>query len=180
MMDKEKILECIKQVKDEGHDVKMRDACYCLLLHEMSDYSIAYKSLFGTNDSDSDIEAYHNSDKIKLLKRAINKASASMHASEAKEYEDISFDENKEAMVRLLKKLDSDVASGIVDVEKAYAIETNIRKELVSRFATTKKIDEQVIQVEAKYNDICPYCNHEVRAKVLTKEEAINMYNLKE
>jgi hypothetical protein len=41
-------------------------------------------------------------------------------------------------------------------------------------------VKDQMVIVEHKYNDICPYCQHEVASKPMTKEEAMATYNLKE
>lgn len=179
MIDKLKISNIMAAANDNGYEVSMKDVLYCILLRNFNEPETVYENIYSLPYDDK-AKKFCSDKKFTLVQKLIKKEDSSSHVSLPDEYDDISFEENKDAMVKLLSKLDSDVQAGVVDVEKAYMIETNIRKTLVSTFATNKKIDEQVIKVETKFNDVCPYCHHEISAKVITKEEAMKIYSLKE
>lgn len=181
MIEKSKIIECVEKGNSNGLHLKIRDVCYCILIKEIDDYAIAYKSLFDPNAEQEIIDEYHNSQKVKFVKKFIYSLDGAVSSdSVMKEYEDITFGENKEAIITLLNRLPIDVEKGKISTKDAYNTEINLRKALVTTFSTKSRVDEQVIKVESKYNDICPYCNHEVLAKELTKEEAKRKYNLTE
>ena len=179
MITREQLVECVSDAKDLGYDIKIRDIIYCLLLQRIDDVEIIYISIFGQPSDRHIVSEYNESEDIEFIKGYIKEHwTAKVHNEDEVSYEDISFEENKASLIKLLKRLDSDVEAGLVDRDKAYKIETDIRSKLVKDFATSKRIDEEVIQVVTKYNDICPYCHHEIHAKEMTKEEAMRKYNL--
>ena len=49
---------------------------------------------------------------------------------------------------------------------------------LNDKFNVNDSSQEQIIIVNQKYDDICPYCQHEVARRPISKNEAMSMYNL--
>jgi hypothetical protein len=65
-----------------------------------------------------------------------------------------------------------------IDKKDGLKILTDISTKLNDKFGAKEEMKDQIVQVEMKYNDICPYCSHEVARRPMTKEEAIKEYNL--
>lgn len=169
-----KILEDAKKM---GHSLRMSDIFYTFELQRFESKKIVYSVLFGKGSAQEDIDIYDKSAKIKFLKKYIeaNYPIDTPHSvvgrprknkeNESKQYEDITFEENKEALIKLLDKIQSMAASGDIEKKDAVKLETDIRTKLNDKFAVSEKQDEQRIIVLSKYNDTCPYCNHEIRRK---------------
>jgi hypothetical protein len=94
--------------------------------------------------------------------------------------QDISFEENKAYMLSLKKQTEEAIENEEIDKKDGLKILADLSVKLNDKFNVADNTKNQVVIVNQKFNDVCPYCNREISAKVLTKEEAIKMYNLVE
>lgn len=167
------IRKIINDSKSMGYDLRMADIFYTFALQMFEDKSIVYATLFGVDNAAKDCDVYDSEKKIKFLKKYIKtnypfesqidvpSKGKKIEENNAKQYEDISFEENKEAVIKLLDKIQSMAASGDIEKKDAVKLETDIRTKLNDKFAVSEKQDEQRIIVYKKYNDICQ-CGREI------------------
>ena len=175
MLDILKIKEITDKAKELNKEVSMQDVGFCCLLHSISDLGVAYRIIFGKVENKEVISEYNESDSIVWLKSEINSVLNILQVYDT-DSRDISFEENKGGQIQLLDKLDSYVVEGSISAKDAIALENSIRSNLVSKFSTSKKADEQYIIVNEKFNDFCPKCGIEI--SVRTKESAKAKWNL--
>ena len=158
------INKTIQDCKSMGFDLRMADIMYVFAFQGFKDKNIVYATLFGKGASDSVVNEYDSSKKIKFLKKYMRsnffKDSLNEPVSK-KEYEDITFEENKEALIKLLGRIQTMATSGEIEKKDAVKLETDIRTKLNDKFAVSEKQDEQRVVVLKKYNDIC-VCGREI------------------
>lgn len=169
------IVDIIDQCAKKGYNIKVRDISYLYLCEIYVDDTIAYKSIFG-DDDDSVIYEYKHSNKIKYLKSILDTNMVDTKMTQ----KDISFEENKAYMLSLKKQTEEAIEKEEIDKKDGLKILADLSVKLNDKFNVADNTKNQVVIVNQKYNDVCPYCNREISAKVLTKEEAIKMYNLVE
>ena len=97
-----------------------------------------------------------------------------------KKSEDISFEENKEYMLNLKRQTEEAMASGEIDKKDGLKILTDISVKLNDKFNVSDSSQEQYVPVFAKYDAVCSRCGAEISRRPISKEEAIEMYNLVE
>lgn len=160
-------------MSEKGFAISVRDISYILLCRNYEDDIVAYKSLFG-DGSDTEISYYKQSKPIvelgKLMSDALGWNSK----------EDITFEENKAEIIRLIQDAKDKEARGELDAKQSLDLQTKLRVALNDKFGAKDNNTEQIVCVSMKYDDVCPYCSHEVARRPISKEEAINMYNLVE
>ena len=83
-------------------------------------------------------------------------------------------------MIKLIKETQIALENGYIETKDALKIQADLRTKLNSQFNVSDDSNGQFIVVNQKFNDICPYCGREVSAKIISKEEAKLIYNLKE
>ena len=174
MISNNKIKEILEQMSEKGFAISVRDISYILLCRNYEDDIVAYKSLFG-DGSDTEISYYKQSAPIVEL----GKLMAENLGWNSKE--DITFEENKAAMLKLIEQTKKDLKAGNIEAKDALKIETELRVKLNDRFSVKDEIKDQIVQVFQKYDgEVCPHCHREISRNPITKEEAIKMYNLVE
>ena len=171
MISNNKIKEIIEQMSENGFAISVRDISYILLCRSYEDDIVAYKSLFG-DGSEAEISYYKQSKPIVELGKLI----AESLGWNSKE--DITFEENKAYMLKLKADTERAMENNEIDKKDGLKILTDISTKLNDKFGAKEEMKDQIVQVEMKYNDICPYCSHEVARRPMTKEEAIKEYNL--
>ena len=171
MISNNKIKEIIEQISENGFAISVRDISYILLCRSYEDDIVAYKSLFG-DGSEAEISYYKQSKPIVELGKLI----AESLGWNSKE--DITFEENKAYMLKLKADTERAMENNEIDKKDGLKILTDISTKLNDKFGAKEEMKDQIVQVEMKYNDICPYCSHEVARRPMTKEEAIKEYNL--
>lgn len=180
MISNERLEIIISDCKKAGHEVRIRDISYVLLGRFLSDKSVIYRSIFGSATNDAEIELYDQSKAIKFLKEYLKGEEASGAKGRKKKAEDISFDENKEEMIKLIKEAQSALDRGEIEAKDALKIQADLRVKLNDKFSVKDETQDQMVYVNQKYDAVCPYCQHEVARKTISKEEAMDMYNLVE
>lgn len=180
MINNEEIKKCIDDCKAVGYNITTRDISFVILIQHFEDANIAYKCLFGKdgNFNPDYCETYQQTSAIQFLKIYIEQNFSKNN--KGKKYEDLSFDENKNEMIKLIKETQQALERGEIDAKDALKIQADLRVKLNNQFNVSDEQKDQVIIVNAKYDAICPSCGREVSRKPITKEEAIKMYNLVE
>lgn len=180
MISNEQIKQCIAECNKAGHTIGLRDISYVLLSKQFEDKSLAYKSVFGSDNSFNAEYGYtyDQTASIEYLKLYIeqNFIDLSKKRKKKKDYEDISFDENKAYMLKLKKDTEDAMAKGEMDKKDALKILTDISCKLNDKFQVNDMSKDQLIYVNCKYNSICERCGTELY--IPTKQDLMNKYNL--
>lgn len=182
-----KIKDIEKTIADMAilsHDVSVRDISFVILSKEFDSASIAYKAIYGKDCSSSDIEEYDKSRKISALRTYINsnfnkeeKLTKKTSKNKGKEdFEDISFEENKAAIIQLIANVKQAAKDGTIDPKDALKMELDARTKLNDKFDVEKEQGQQYVIVEKKFNFICPHLHKE--CYVYTKEDLMEKYGL--
>ena len=159
----------IEDCKAVGFEVKMGDIIYALCVDDFKDKSIPYKSLFDKNATDKEIRAYNKHKYTKFLKKYIdtnllNKEEAVSKSEEkdvTQKYADMTFEENKDAMIKMIDELKEALDEGKIEYKDYAKMVTDLRTKLNDKFSVSEKQDDQRVIVYKKYNDIC-VCGREI------------------
>jgi hypothetical protein len=89
---------------------------------------------------------------------------------------EITFEENKKEMERLLAKTQKAMEDGLVDPKDALKIMADIRVKLNDKFKVESKNQYRQIIVEKKFDFVCPHTRHECYQ--LDKDFAMKKWNL--
>ena len=178
MITNEQIRQIVEESSSKGFNVSVRDICFVILKDVFEDSMLAYKSLFG-NDSDFDsayLPAYERTASIEYLKMCIPSIMDASKDEGKQEYKDITFDENKEEIIKLIEKTKQAELEGKIEVEKSLKIQADLRCKLNDKFKVQEEDRDQMIIVNTKYTGVCEFCGHEVEK--MTKEIAMKKFNL--
>lgn len=180
MISNDQIKRLIEDCAKKGHIVNVRDISYVLLSMQYDDSLVAYKCIFG-NDYDYNQE-YHNTYDITAaivyLKSIVEYSLLNNGKKKKTKGEDISFEENKEYMLKLKKDTEDAMEKGEIDKKDGLKILTDISVKLNDKFSVKEETQDQIVIVQAKYDSICSRCGAEVSRRPISKEEAIEMYDL--
>lgn len=178
MIGKEEIEKTIKDMKALKHDVTVTDLSFCLLNLNISNPFISYTVLFGKGKTKEEFDEYYTSSKIKTLTTYVDANFTDKAESEESEskFKDITFEQNKEELIKRLKELDVMVRKGEIERKEAIKFEIDIRTKLNDKFGTSEKNEEQRVIVLPKYNHICEWTGRECWLQ--TKQAAMDKYGL--
>lgn len=160
-----------------GIRIKVRDIGVAIL----SDYleeEISFQLIYGNGD----VKAYFNNEGVKSLKAYIKENFTGAHSvgdktRKQKSDKDITFEENKQEIINLIKETQDALEHGTIEPKDALKIQADLRVKLNDKFSVKEEIQEQLVIVNNKFNAICE-CGKEIY--VPTKEELIEKYNLVE
>lgn len=174
----EKVGEILTNASSQGANLKVRDIAYVLLRRYFDDRSYAWRVCFTDADyDDKTIDAYEEGIGYQFLREAL----AEVRDRGGLLYdEDITFEENKAYMLKLKRDTEMAMEAGDLEKKDGLKILSDLSVKLNDKFSVQAEVKDQMVIVEHKYDDICPYCQHEVASKPMTKEEAMATYNLKE
>ena len=174
----EKVGEILTNASSQGANLKVRDIAYVLLRRYFDDRSYAWRVCFTDADyDDKTIDAYEEGIGYQFLREVL----AEVRDRGGLLYdEDITFEENKAYMLKLKRDTEMAMEAGDLEKKDGLKILSDLSVKLNDKFSVQAEVKDQMVIVEHKYNDICPYCQHEVASKPMTKEEARKEYNLKE
>lgn len=164
-----------------GHDIRMQDIMYVAALHIFKDKSVVYATLWGKDSSEDKMITYDSCDKINFLKKLIKPVSKEASKTTMKDepdsqYEGLTFEENKDAMIKMIDELKVALDKGKMEYKEYSDRVTKLRIALNDKFAVSSKQDEQHIIVYPKFNTICPHTRTE--CWVQTKEFAMQHWGL--
>lgn len=177
MITNEKLETIINDSKKAGHDIRIRDISYVLLCRFITDKIVVYKSVFGASTNDAEIDLYDQSKQIIFLKNYLKDIAPSGASSRKKKESDISFDENKEEMIKLIKETQDAMDRGEIEAKDGLKIQADLRVKINDKFGVKEESTEQLVLVNCKYNEICS-CGKEIY--IPTKEDLMEKYNLVE
>lgn len=181
MISNEQIKRTIDECAKANHVVNVRDISYALLCLQFEDSLVAYKCLFG-NDYDYNQEyhaTYDNTATMSYLKTYVE-FSLLNNKKKKSSSDDISFEENKAYMLKLKKDTENAMANGEIDKKDGLKILSDISVKLNDRFSVKEDQQDRVVSVQNKFSSVCSYCGHECAPLPISKEEAMDMYNLVE
>lgn len=175
----------LKKIRDDGmmlgHDIKARDVAFCVLRDVFSDDEIAYKMIYDIEATPAKVSSYCRSDKMKYLKIEMNSKYLSSDNAASRAIitaEDISFEENKAELVKMLAEVDSRYENGEIDYKDAAKLKVDIRTKLNDKFSVSDDSTSQVVFVRPKFNHICEKTGKECWLQ--TKEFAMEHWGLVE
>ena len=184
----DQINKIVADCSGRGLDVKVRDISYVLLMQFYSDSSTAYKTLFDKDANKNTVDNYDRSRAIKFLKTYIESNFLNEKETKGKKasvvtpekMDSISFDENRRGMesdIRAIEKmLDDDNILDSKEIASLIKTKADLRVKLNDKFGASDKTEQQIVQVEPKFNYICPHTSKE--CYVYTKEDLIKKYDL--
>lgn len=185
MINNDVLNQILNEAKSEGIDAKVRDVCFALLSQHIEDKVIVFRCLFDSESKmpESQAEYYIKSKKVKCLEKIIKphvKSVIERPSSKKTKENSISFDENLAYMLNIKKETEEAMRSGEMDKKDALKILADITVKLNDKFNVNEEVKEQMVVVAPKYDHICPVCSTEVSRRPISKEEAIEMYDLVE
>ena len=182
MISNDKISAIIEDCKLSGFQIRVRDISFVILSKHYEDVSVAYKAIFGSDANDSIIDSYVNSKEIAFLKSYIESNILNKGGKKRKgklsDEDDITFDENKAEIIKLIKETQKALEEGRIKSADALKIQADLRVKLNDKFNINDTSKDSLVIVNHKYNAICDYCGHE--HYIPTKEDLMEKYNLKE
>ena len=188
MISTEQVKQAIEDCKKAGHEIGIRDIAYVFLSRNFDDIRMPYRCLFGLDvDYNPDYaETYDKTGRMEYLKGYVETnfsdgtTSKKRRKKSSGEDVDISFEENKAEIIKLIQETKDKEASGELDAKESLNMQTKLRVALNDKFGAKEDVKDQVVIVNQKYDDICPNCFSEVARRPLSKQEAMEMYNLVE
>lgn len=175
MISNEKIKSIIEEAKSNGRMVNVTDISFVLLSSIFSDVSVAYRCLFRSGEENA-IKRYSESETIKYLKKLVLKSSG-LKIKNNGEYDEVSFEENKQGIVNLIKDTENALEKKEISKKDGLKILADLRVKLTEKFNIQGEQIEQMVVVEPKFNAICK-CGREIY--IPTKEDMMRKYNLVE
>ena len=187
----DEIKDIIKESRLAGHDVKMKDVAYIIVRTVIDDRAVAYRSVFDAAENEDSVKRYEMEPGIKFLKNRLKKyispkaqrsAAPATKAQDTSDkdinskYKDITFEENKEAMLELIDEIQEGMRNKEIDVAVGLKMQTDIRTKLQDKFEVSNKKDEHRIVVNTKFNHICEWTRKECFLQ--TKEYAMKQWGL--
>ena len=181
MISNEQIKRAIEDCARASHTINVRDISYVLLSMQFDDSLVAYKCIFGNDyDYNQDYHAtYDQTSTMTYLKSYVEFTLLNDKKKKTKT-EDISFEENKAYMLNLKRQTEEAMAAGEIDKKDGLKILADLSVKLNDKFNVSDSSQEQYVHVFAKYDAVCSRCGAEISRRPISKEEAIEMYNLVE
>lgn len=178
MISTKQVNEIIDNGKLLGVNIRVRDIAFVLLSRQFDDDNIAYRCIFTNNDTSYD--EYKKSDLFSIVQKEVDDKLSPLKIANKKDKnnsEDISFEENKAEILRLIKETRIALDDGKIEAKDALKIEADLRVKLNDKFNIQNEVKDQVVIVNAKYNSICS-CGRELY--IPTKDDLMKKYNLVE
>lgn len=189
-MNEDYIKKITASAEKRGHEVRIRDVAYALLRYKM-DAELAYMVVFGV-PKENEVETYESAESTKYLIKTVAKdlipkvektdkeiladILAKKSIVENSNEGDITFEENKSAIVELIKRTEEALEDGRLDTDKGFRILTDLRVKLNDKFKVADKAVQQFVYVQPKCNHICEWTHRECWLQ--TKEYAMEHWHL--
>ena len=181
MISNEQIKRAIEDCARANHTISVRDISYVLLSMQFDDALVAYKCIFGNDyDYNQDYHATYDQTSTMTYLKSYVEYTLLNDKKKKKKTEDISFEENKAYMLSLKKQTEDAMAAGEIDKKDGLKILADLSVKLNDKFNVSDSSQEQYVHVFAKYDAVCSRCGAEISRRPISKEEAIEMYNLVE
>lgn len=171
-MDNEQIKKTIEHFKESGETIRVRDIAYTLLSKMFADSKTAYQCLFGSEGYDD----YEDDEMRSKLEQYLTDAGYIRSVSTDDDSGEITFEENKKEMERLLATTQKEMEKGTIEAKDALKIMADIRVKLNDKFKVESKKQDRMIVVERKFDFVCPTTRKECYQ--LDKDFAMKKWNL--
>ena len=178
MINKEQIRDITEKCKIKGVEIKVSDIAFVYLCQHFTDPDVAYRALFGKEATAKEVEHYTNSKNIDILRQVLKEVDGKDGHDELILTQDITFEQNKEALIKMLDKIPEAVNDGTLTMKDAMKMEKDIRVALNDKFGTAEESAQQFVFVEAKFNHICEWTRRECFLQ--TKDYAKKQWGLVE
>lgn len=177
MLTEKEIRSLFDKARIDNIELHMRDVAFAILCNNIDSEEFAYSLVFGKNHNA--FVKYHNSKTALFAKDNIRYSTGvTDNRSSEEASRKMSFDENKNAMIQLIKDIEEAVENGEMEKKDAFARITDIRVKLNDKFNVSDSTNENLVIVEPKCNFVCPHTRKECH--LLSKEEMMKKYNLVE
>jgi hypothetical protein len=180
MISNDRISTIIEDCKLLGYQVRVRDISFVILCKTYEDVNVAYKTIFGNDANEDVIQLYTKSKEIAYLKNYMESnglvGNKKKNKKKGSDEDDITFDENKAEIIKLIKETQKALEEGKIKSADALKIQADLRVKLNDKFQVKDDSQDSLVIVNQKYNSICS-CGREIY--IPTKEELIQKYNLK-
>lgn len=180
MITKDQIEKCISACADNGFtDISESDIAYFILKREFKNADLAYSVIFGAEGGSSSL--YEDRADVKYLRSYMNNNIAPaeiLRSKTASKLSDISFEENKDALIKKLEELEDAKNMGEIDYKDALKLEIDIRTKLNDKFKVADSGDKQFVLVQPRFNHICEWTHKECWLQ--TKQFAMEHWGLVE
>lgn len=178
------IKQIVKDARMAGHDIRVKDISYVIVRQFIGDAQTAYRSVYNTSPGEDAVKAFERQASIRYLMDTVpgymgmtgQAQAAPAGKKPASKYKDITFEENKEALIELLDEIQEMKGTEELSIRDAVKLETEIRTRLNDKFAVSDKKEEHRIVVQPKFNTICPTTRRECFMQ--TKEFAMQHWGL--
>lgn len=179
------IRQIVKDARMAGFDIRVKDIMYAIVRKHVDDAQTVYRGIYDVSPGEEAVKAHESQLSFKYLSDALSvyvgdpdTPANSRLGKPGSKYKDISFEENKEALIELLDEIQSLKGTDDLSVRDAVKLETEIRTRLNDKFAVSDKKEEHRIVVQPKFNTICPTTRKECFLQ--TKEFAMEHWGLVE
>lgn len=164
----------IENCEQNGHLVGPKEVAYTILRIELDDPQTAFSIIYGGNAKYSD--KFISTPDMTFLYEMLKYSNQNAKDAAAKEIK-MSFDENREAMIKLIKETENAMGTGEIEKKDGLNIIKDIRVKLNDKFNVVDNSKSSMVIVEPKFNAVCE-CGREIY--IPTKEDIIKKYNLTE
>lgn len=180
MITNEQIRSIIDECKSINVSVKVSDIAYVLLCNQIKDPFVVFKVIF-KNDEYNDFVTYSNLSSVVYLQKHINQKYKKVLQKDSKSIKkqhnenDITFEENKAKMVKLIEDVEKKFNEGEIEAKDYFKITTELRVKLNDKFKVVEEVKDSCVIIEPKFNNVC-LCGREIY--IPSKEDLIKTYNL--
>lgn len=193
-----KLESIINEAKKRGHDVRVRDVGYAVLVVGLGDDALAHRLIFGEDGNEATYKKLpHISFLVNFLKsdetKRKNEEEASVIAdlitkSKKRKNEGVdgtmTFEENREGIETQLREIvelkkeamSAEEGADLKTLALLQKTEADLRVKLNDKFGAAEKTAEQYIIVQPKFNTICEHTRRECWLQ--TKEFAMEHWHL--
>lgn len=171
-------LQKIEEIIDTAPEkITMADITFAILCETIEDRRIAYKSSYKQSATLPNANAHYNSPKIAFIQDLIKDEEFNKVEHEMVTQDDITFEENKQALVSMISQIKYEMENGTIDKKDGMKMIVDIRTKLNDKFGTQDSNEEKhIIVVPSKFDYICPHTHKECYFP--PESECIKRYNL--
>ncbi len=173
MIRKSDIKDILGSIRQDYPDATEKDIAFAVLCDTYSDKTTAYRLAYGRlYEKAAD---FYGGGKIQKLLSILSPFGVGPVSEDS-----ITSEENKAALIRQLRDIESLRKSGGIDVDKAIKLASDIRFKLQDKFEMEEsQKQKRIIIVPQKHDIICPHTNREC-TYMPDKAACMKYYNLKE
>lgn len=179
MIKNEDLNKIVDECRYAGLNITVRDIAYTILCRYFDDEKVSYKIAFGIQGSinENDAKTYAQGKEIAFVRAYMdsNYGEPTRKKKRSTNGDDISFEENKAEIIKLIKETKDKEERGEIDAKQSLDLQTKLRVTLNDKFNVNSEVKEQLVYVNCKYNSVCE-CGREIY--IPTKEELMSKYNL--